>query len=80
MNSAVSSLLTCPHCGNATQEQMPTDACLFFHECINCHVVLRPLPGDCCVFCSFGSVKCPPVQLQADADAACGCSPAERAG
>jgi hypothetical protein len=25
---------------------------------------LRPKPGDCCVFCSFGSVKCPPIQEQ----------------
>ena len=39
---------------------MPTDACLYFHECVACHAVLRPKPGDCCVFCSFGSVKCPP--------------------
>ncbi|MGF1619805.1 MAG: GDCCVxC domain-containing (seleno)protein [Rhodomicrobiaceae bacterium] len=23
---------------------------------------LRPIGGDCCVFCSCGSVKCPPVQ------------------
>ena len=23
---------------------------------------LKPLAGDCCVFCSFGSVKCPPIQ------------------
>ncbi|MEN1783291.1 GDCCVxC domain-containing (seleno)protein, partial [Pseudomonas aeruginosa] len=24
----------------------------------------RSNPGDCCVFCSFGSVKCPPIQQQ----------------
>lgn len=41
---------------------MPTDACLFFHECVNCHARLRPKPGDCCVFCSYGSVPCPPMQ------------------
>jgi hypothetical protein len=27
--------------------------------------VLRPKPGDCCVFCSYGSVKCPPQQKAA---------------
>ncbi len=43
---------------------MPTDACLFYYECPNCKALLRPNPGDCCVFCSFGSVPCPPVQLQ----------------
>ncbi len=41
---------------------MPTDACLYFYECTGCHALLRPKAGDCCVFCSFGSVKCPPIQ------------------
>lgn len=56
------SLLTCPHCGFATREVMPTDACQFFYECRNCNRLLRPKSGDCCVFCSYGSVPCPPVQ------------------
>ena len=43
---------------------MPTDACLFFYECKQCRTLLRPKSGDCCVFCSYGSVKCPPVQLE----------------
>ena len=58
------STLTCPHCGHAKAELMPTDACLFFYECDNCKALLRPKPGDCCVFCSFGSRKCPPMQSQ----------------
>ena len=41
---------------------MPTDACQFFYECDACKALLRPLPGDCCVFCSYGTVPCPPVQ------------------
>jgi hypothetical protein len=45
-------------------EQMPTDACQFFYECNGCGALLRPKPGDCCVFCSFGSVACPPIQAQ----------------
>lgn len=57
------SLLTCPECGHAKREVMPTDACLFFYECERCKTVLRPKTGDCCVFCSYGSVKCPPVQM-----------------
>ena len=56
------SVITCPRCGFAQQETMPTDACQFFYECKNCRAVLKPNAGDCCVFCSFGSVKCPPVQ------------------
>jgi len=66
------STLTCPRCGNRSVEGMPEDACLFFHECARCHALLRPLPGDCCVFCSYGSVPCPPVQLaQAGRGPAC---------
>lgn len=41
---------------------MPTDACVFFWTCPSCEARIRPKPGDCCVFCSFGSVPCPPVQ------------------
>ena len=48
------------------EETMPTDACQFFYECTGCHTVLRPKPGDCCVFCSFGTMPCPPIQLQQD--------------
>ena len=56
------STLTYPHCGTAKTETMPTNACLFFYECTGCKVLLRPKPGDCCVFCSFGTVPCPPIQ------------------
>ncbi len=58
------SMLTCPACGHVECMRMPTDACLYFHECAHCKSVLRPKPGDCCVFCSHGSVPCPPVQLR----------------
>jgi hypothetical protein len=56
------SVLTCPHCGFAKWETMPTDSCQFYYECCNCKTVLRPKAGHCCVFCSFGSVPCPPIQ------------------
>jgi hypothetical protein len=56
------STVTCPACGHARQETMPTDACQWFYECEGCKAVLRPKAGDCCVFCSYGSHKCPPVQ------------------
>jgi len=56
------SIITCPNCGFNKNEIMPTDACQFFYECTNCRQILKPKKGDCCVFCSFGSVKCPPIQ------------------
>ncbi|MGA9333794.1 MAG: GDCCVxC domain-containing (seleno)protein [Rudaea sp.] len=56
------STLTCPECGHESFETMPADACVFFHECGRCGALSRPKPGHCCVFCSYGSVACPPVQ------------------
>jgi hypothetical protein len=56
------SVLTCPACGFQKAEVMPTDACQFFYECESCKVLLKPRRGDCCVFCSYGTVKCPPIQ------------------
>jgi hypothetical protein len=56
------STLTCPDCGHEATETMPTDACQFFYECGGCGTVLRPLEGDCCVFCSYGTLPCPPIQ------------------
>jgi hypothetical protein len=43
---------------------MPTDACRFFYDCKGCGERLKPKAGDCCVFCSYGSVPCPPIQQQ----------------
>jgi hypothetical protein len=63
------STLTCPECGHARVETMPTNACQWFYECTGCRVLLRPKPGDCCVFCSSGTVRCPPMQQD---DPCCG--------
>jgi hypothetical protein len=63
METIAQSIITCPECGTAATEPMPLDACVYFYECTGCRKLLRPKRGDCCVFCSFGSVKCPPVQL-----------------
>ncbi|HEV7987751.1 MAG TPA: GDCCVxC domain-containing (seleno)protein [Candidatus Binataceae bacterium] len=56
------STITCPKCGHRAIEQMPTDACQYFYECKLCGKRLKPIPGDCCVFCSYGTLKCPPMQ------------------
>jgi hypothetical protein len=58
----IRSALTCPACGYVSIEAMPTDACLYFYDCKTCGTRLKPKPGDCCVFCSYGSVACPPMQ------------------
>ena len=58
------STITCPACGHQAVETMPTEACRYFYECKSCGTPLKPKAGDCCVFCSFGSVPCPPVQQE----------------
>lgn len=67
------STITCPECGHAETETMPTDACLWFYACKGCGALLRPKPGDCCVFCSYASLPCPPVQEARQTDMAGGC-------
>jgi hypothetical protein len=56
------STIICPHCAVAKTETMPTDACQFVYDCTGCGSRLKPKAGDCCVFCSYGSVPCPPIQ------------------
>jgi hypothetical protein len=68
------STITCPRCGHRQAETMPTDSCQFFYDCKGCGAVLRPNEGHCCVFCSFGTLPCPPVQEAR----ACGQAPIAR--
>jgi rubredoxin len=56
------SVITCPQCGVSKEETMPTDFCQFLYQCTACQAVLRPLSGDCCVFCSYGTERCPSKQ------------------
>ncbi|MFX0064158.1 MAG: GDCCVxC domain-containing (seleno)protein [Candidatus Hermodarchaeota archaeon] len=51
-----------PNCGFEKEETMLI--CVIFYTCPNCNEMLRPKQGDCCIFCSNGSVKCPPEQKQ----------------
>lgn len=56
------SVLRCPECGSEKEEVMPVDSCVYFYACSGCGALLRPRTGDCCVFCSYGTVRCPPQQ------------------
>lgn len=62
MEAILKSTITCPMCGHSKEELMSTTACQFFYDCENCKEVFRPKEGDCCVFCSYGTVACPPIQ------------------
>ena len=56
------STITCPKCGYAKTELMPTDSCQYYYDCENCSALLKAMAGDCCVFCSYADVPCPPIQ------------------
>lgn len=57
-------IITCPSCGAQKEETMPLDACQIAYRCSACGAQLRPKAGDCCVFCSYGSIPCPPKQAE----------------
>ena len=61
-NFILESTISCAKCGHQKTESMPTDACQYFYECEACKELLKPIQGDCCVFCSYGTVKCPSIQ------------------
>ncbi|MGV6844516.1 MAG: GDCCVxC domain-containing (seleno)protein [Lutibacter sp.] len=62
MKIILKSILTCPKCGFKKEEIMPTKTCQYFYKCENCHTVLTPKKGDCCVYCSYGTNPCPSIQ------------------
>jgi len=62
MGMKQNTIVHCPVCGYASSANMPFDACVVVYVCPQCITVLRPRPGDCCVFCSYGDDPCPPEQ------------------
>jgi hypothetical protein len=60
------STISCPYCSHSQTLTMAEDSCLVAYDCPACGARLTPNPGDCCVFCSYGDVPCPPVQKNGD--------------
>src|ERR1700722_12566171 len=56
------STIICPACGHKATETVPTAPCQYVYECRACSALIKPKPGDCCVFCSYGDTPCPPIQ------------------
>ena len=67
------STITCPTCGHAALEEMPTDACQYIYHCKQCGAQMKPKTGDCCVYCSYGDVPCPPIQEELKGQGKSGC-------
>ena len=54
-DSLLHSTITCPRCGHARTEEMPTDACQYFYDCQGCGAQKKNKPGDSCVYCSYAT-------------------------
>lgn len=61
-NIEMQSEITCPECGHKKMETMPTDVCRIRYNCEKCNYEMTPKDGDCCVFCTYGTHKCPSMQ------------------
>ncbi|HET9136496.1 MAG TPA: GDCCVxC domain-containing (seleno)protein [Candidatus Kapabacteria bacterium] len=63
MEQSKTSTITCPHCGHKKTEELPEKYCLIRYQCEECKQTLIPKYGDCCVFCTYGTEKCPSKQV-----------------
>lgn len=59
---SLESEITCPKCHFKKKEIMPTDYCILKYTCTNCKTDIYPDEKDCCVFCTYGTYKCPSKQ------------------
>ncbi len=59
---SLESEITCPKCSFKKKEMMPTDYCILKYTCTKCKVDIYPDDKDCCVFCTYGTYKCPSKQ------------------
>lgn len=65
MQTAINeSVITCPGCGHAKVEIMPLKSCQITYQCTSCGRDLWPVEGDCCIYCTFGSVPCQAIQIE----------------
>lgn len=61
-SSSETSEITCPECGHKKTEVLPTDVCTIKYTCEQCNAELTPKGDDCCVYCTYGTHKCPSMQ------------------
>lgn len=62
--NSITSDITCPECGHTATETLPTEVCVIKYNCKNCQAILTPDENDCCVYCTYGTHKCPSMQVE----------------
>jgi hypothetical protein len=60
-----SCVITCPSCKTKVKAAMGSENLKRVYHCPACLVWLSPKKGDHCIYDSYGSVKCPAMQLKA---------------
>ena len=55
-------IMKCPNCRTTETVTMDPKIPGDFFTCKECEKTHEPRLGDCCVYCSYGSVNCPAVQ------------------
>ena len=57
-------VVTCPVCKTQVQEKMTSETPKLIYHCPVCKTWLSPKKNDHCIYDSYGSVKCPPIQVK----------------
>jgi hypothetical protein len=57
-------IMTCPVCSTKTREKMSGEALKRIYHCPRCLTWLSTKKGDHCIYDSYGSAKCPAIQVK----------------
>jgi hypothetical protein len=57
-------VVTCPVCKTQVQEHMVSETLKLIYHCPVCLTWLSPKKGDHCIYDSYGSANCPPIQVK----------------
>jgi hypothetical protein len=57
-------VVTCPVCKTQVQETMVSETPKLIYHCPVCLTWLSPKKGDHCIYDSYGSLNCPPIQVK----------------
>jgi hypothetical protein len=57
-------LMTCPVCNTKVTEKMSSEALRHIYHCPKCLAWLSTKKGDHCVYDSYGSIRCPRMQIK----------------
>jgi hypothetical protein len=57
-------VVTCPVCKTQVQENMVSETPPQIYHCPVCLTWLSPKKGDHCIYDSYGSINCPPIQVE----------------